>query len=501
MRVILISLEESPSLFFPFMQEILIKKGHEPLYFHIPLDLKKSEGELSSLVEKLKPYFKGAGLVCVSCMTNTFFSFKRISKKIKSFGIPIVIGGVHPTVKPEESLDLADFVCVGEGEEALPELIDRISHKKRTDNIKNIFIKKKDKIVRNQLRPIVQNLDTFPVPSFHFDKIFYYHNLEIKSLASEKGLINSFYRKYYYVITSRGCPYRCKYCLNDCLIKVHKDFARLRRRTNAHVVKELQNAKKILPKGEIIGFVDDDFCAQPFESLKEFCEIYKKEIAMPFFCASTPTSINEDKLKVLLDAGMVRLEIGIQSISDKVNKEIFGRFALKNSVVKAVKMLENYRNRLEICYDFILDNPWETDETRQESLEFVMSLNKPYTLSLFSLTLYPGTGLYERAKKEGIIKNDFIDVYLKNHMLLNNGTINTLFVLYSKYNLPKGFIYLLLRLKNIFPIKQMLKNSTYLLWRTFNYYFGLMDSIKRQDRERRNYYLLAPIKGMVRAIK
>ena len=222
---------------------------------------------------------------------------------------------------------------------------------------------------------------------------------------------------------------------------------------------------------------------------------------MPFFCASTPTSISEEKLKVLLDAGMVRLEIGIQSISDKVNKEIFGRFALKNSVVKAVKMLENYRDKLEICYDFILDNPWETDDTRQESLEFVMDLKKPYTLSLFSLTLYPGTGLYERAKKEGIIKNDFTDVYLKNHMLLNNGVINTFFVLYSKYNLPKNLIRLMISGKNLPIFGSLLKNSTYILWRAHNYYVGLKDSLKRRDKENRDYYLKAPIKQIIRFFK
>src|SRR3989339_18327 len=498
MKVILISLEESPSLFFPFMQDILIKNGHDPLYFHIPLDLRKSDAELSSVVEQLKKLSNGAGLFCISCMTNTFFSFKRISKKLKDFGVPIAIGGVHPTVKPEESLELADYVCVGEGEEALPELIERIANKKRTDNIKNIYVKKNGEIIRNLLRPIVQDLDTFPVPRFYLDKIFYYHNGQIKSLNSQKGLINSFYKKYFYVITSRGCPYRCKYCLNDCLIKIHKDFARLRRRTNAHVIRELKNAKRILPKDEIIGFVDDDFCAQPFDNLKKFCELYKKEISMPFFCASTPTSISEEKLKVLLDAGMVRLEIGIQSISDKVNKEIFGRFALKNSVVKAVKMLENYRDKLEICYDFILDNPWETDDTRQESLEFVMDLKKPYTLSLFSLTLYPGTGLYERAKKEGIIKNDFTDVYLKNHMLLNNGVINTFFVLYSKYNLPKDLIRLMISGKNLPIFGSLLKNSTYILWRAHNYYVGLKDSLKRRDKENRDYYLKAPIKQIIR---
>ena len=483
------------------MQEILIDKGHCPEYFHIPINVRVSEDELNNITRQLKEHAKDVELICVSCMTATFMSFKKISKRLQDLGIPIVMGGVHPTVKPEESLEYADYVCVGEGEEVLAELIERLENKKRTDNIKNIWTKKNDKIIKNGLRKITNDLSKFPVPKFHFEKIFYYHNGIIKNLNKTRNLINAFYRKYYYILTSRGCPYRCKYCLNDCLIKIDKDFARIRRRSNYHIIEELKNIKRFLPKYEIIGFVDDDFCAQSFENLKVFCERYKKEIDMPFFCASTPTSITEEKLKILLEAGMVRLEIGIQSISDFVNKEIYGRYALKNSVIKAVKMLENYRYKVDICYDFILDNYWETEETRKESLEFVLSLKKPYTLSLFSLTLYPGTGLYDRAKKEGKIKDDLKEVYLKNHMLLNNSRINTLFVLYSKYNLPASLVRFFLNNPNIPIVSKIFERSTFFLWRSYNYYVGLKDSLVRKDKEKRDYYLKAPLKLIVRVFK
>lgn len=498
MEVTLISIENSPSLIFPVMQEMIIKKGHKCKYLHVALQNKDREF-FRKISDQIINLSKDSKLIGISCMTNTFPASIALIKNLKSAAsVPIILGGVHPTVKPLDCLKYADYVCVGEGEEPLLELIDRISKNKRTDNIKNIWTKghEGEPIVAKR-RALIKNLNSLPVPNFDMKNVYSEHNGVFHCLARRKDLIKKFYSKYYYIITSRGCPYRCKYCLNDALIKVDQEFRVIRRRSTEHIIRELNNAKEILPRGTIIGFVDDDFCAQSEENLKKFCEIYKKEIEMPFFCASTPTSMNEEKIKCLIDAGLVRLEIGVQTISDRINKEVFGRFASREQVIKVVKMLNKYRRRIQICYDFILDNPWENESTRLETLNFILNLKKPYTASLFSLTNYPGTDLYNRAKKEGIIKNDS-EIYRKNHMLLENDRINTLFVLYTKYGFPAALIKLLINARKLPFINYGLGHSTRLLWRMYNYYFGLKDSISRGDKDLISYYLLAPFRYLGR---
>jgi len=301
-------------------------------------------------------------------------------------------------------------------------------------------------------------------------------------------------------MTSRGCPYQCTYCLNNCLIKINKQAVRIRKRSTEHILSELKIVKKLFGDKIIIGIVDDDFCSQPTEQMIDFCKRYKKEVGLRFFCATTPTSINKEKIEALLDAGLIRLEMGIQSISDKVNSEIFKRYALKTNVVKAVKLLEKYRNKVELCFDFILDNPWETEETMLESLDFILSLKQPITVLIFSLTLYPGTSLHDRGLKEGIIKNEVDDVYKKNHMILQNNPINTLFVLYTKMNFPKGLIRFLIKHRKKYIINKILSKTT-LLWRAYNYYVGVKDSIKRKDYARLKYFMLAPFKSIIKVFK
>jgi len=481
MKVILISIEASPSIYFNILQEILQQDGHDGKYLHI--DPKENISR-----EILRDFCKDADVVCVSCMTNTFLRFAEISKKIKGIKAKIIVGGVHPTVKPDECLDFADYICIGEGEYVIPNILKKLEKGEKIN-----------KIIKEQ--KMVEDLNKLPIPKFKLDNLYFYYGGKINKLSKNRNMIGQYFNKYYYIITSRGCPFLCKYCLNHCLVKLNKNFIKVRRRNHEHIIKELENIKKIVPKNTIIGIVDDDFCSRPYEDLKKLCEKYKKRIGLPFFCSTSPSSISEEKLITLIDAGLIRLEVGIQSISDYVNKEIYGRYIPKKITLAKIKMLEKYLKKLEVCFDIILDNPWESDETKIETLNFILDLKYPKNVWLFSLTLYPGTDLYDRAKGEGKIKNEIKEIYMNNHTLLKNNYINTLFVLHLKYGVKKSIIKFLLKHNKSPIIKYFLNKGTHLLLRIYNYYIGLLDSIKRRDRAKRNYYLKAPFKKILNLIK
>ena len=156
---------------------------------------------------------------------------------------------------------MADYVCVGEGEDAMVELASRIENSERTDNIKNIYTKLDGKIIENELRPLIEKLDDLPVPSFNLDNLYRYYQGNILCLAEHQHLYNQMFPDYYFIITSRGCPYRCSYCLNSALININRSYIRLRRRSNHHIISELKNLRKVYKQRVTIGFVDDDFCA------------------------------------------------------------------------------------------------------------------------------------------------------------------------------------------------------------------------------------------------
>lgn len=503
MNIILLNLEGAPSLILPVMQEILIKKGHICKFINLSIN-KYDQSLLNDLAKQIVTIGNNPGLIGISCMTNSFMNCSALAKHIRKYtDAKIIFGGIHPTVKPHEALDVADYACVGEGEEAMVELASRIENSERTDNIKNIYTKIDGRIVENKLRPLIHNLDDLPVPSFNLNNLYGYYQGQILGLAQHPHLLNRMYHAYF-IITSRGCPYRCSYCLNNALINIDKKYGIIRRRSNYHIISELKNFRQAYKQRVIVGFVDDDFCAQSEQNLEQFLNLYKQEICLPFFVASTPSSITERKMAMLYDSGMVRFEIGIQSASDYVNKEIYKRNASQKKLIEAINMVRPYRKKTNLQFDIILDNPWENQTTKLETLRFLYALPRPATIALFSLCLYPGTDLYYRALKEGKIQDETTEIYHKDHMTdIGNDAINTLFLLFAKLHMPKFMMELLITLNKFKLVSKMLEKVRYPLWegpayyRLFkNYSILFLKTILKGDLKGLKFYFTRIIRAM-----
>ena len=418
----------------------------------------------------------------------------------KNTKIPIIMGGIHPTVKPEECLEYADYVCVGEAEEAFPEFVEKLEKGKRMDNIKNIWTKKGNKIIKNTSRPPIKDLDILPIPCFEYSKLFEWHNNKIKSLEKNPEVRRIFFDYWYSIMTSRGCPFKCKYCVNDALGNMNHIFRMMRRRSDEKIIEELKIAKKKIGKF-IVNFVDDDFIIRPIDSLKQFLIKYKKEINLPLLCAGTPTALTDEKIKLLIDAGAQRIQIGIQSFSEKVNKEIYGRYTSSKQLIDMIERISKYRHKILFVFDIILDTPWEKDDTRIETLKFLLTFKKPYEIWLNSMTLYPGTSLYERAKKEGIIKNEKEEIYNKSFYSLENTYVNSLFLLFVKFNFPKSLIRKLIKYQKYKLIERPLKNSTYLLLHLDFYIQGFRNIFKFKKYNLLINFLSAPARLIVNKLE
>jgi len=507
MNVTLVSIESSPSLIFPIMQDMLKREGHRCNLIHVSLH-RYDEVFLRELAEKIVTVGETPGLIGISTLTNSFSACKSLIGQLRNFTqAKIIVGGIHPTVKPEEALTAgADYVCVGEGEYALLELAGKLDRGEPADKIPNIYTRKDGRVVANPLRPLVHNLDDLPVPPFDLKHFYIYYRGKILSLEQNPELIYEIYPVIYFIITSRGCPYVCTYCLNSALIQIDKSYRRIRRRSNRHIIEELKNLKKVYHKKVTIGFVDDDFCAQSEENLQDFLKLYKEEIGLPFFVASTPHSMTARKMKMLVDGGLTRLEIGIQSINDDVNKKIYKRASLKNKVVEAINIVSPYRHQVTLNFDLILDNPWESDDARLETLRFLYTIPRPVQLNMYSLNLYPGTELYYRALEEGKLKDEQKEIYQKNHMVdINPDAINTLYVLCIIYKFPSCLTELLAKLMRICWVKSIFKKATrpLLSWsrlcQNIQLYNQLMfKSLRTGDKENFVYLIKLPFRKFFR---
>ena len=201
----------------------------------------------------------------------------------------------------------------------------------------------------------------------------------------------------------------------------------IRKKSVDNIIKELQEVKSKLPFIEIILFNDDAFFLMSVDEIKELSKKYKEQIGLPLYITgATPTTLTKEKLSLLVDAGLIEIRMGIQSAAERA-KKIYKRPHTDQQVENAVRMVNKHRNQVKAGYDIILDSPWETDEDLTETLMFLSKLPTPFILTILSLIFYPGTDIYTKAKKEGLIKDDLNDIYRKYYHGSSNTYLNKLF--------------------------------------------------------------------------
>jgi anaerobic magnesium-protoporphyrin IX monomethyl ester cyclase len=364
---------------------------------------------------------KGFDLVGISLMTNYFNHAVQLTQYLhEQLNTPIIWGGVHPTVCPEESLQYADVVCIGEGEEALLEAMQCLTDGKDLIGIRNLWVRGADKPA---LRPLISDLDSLPFADLDFnDQYVLLPDGETIEPLTHKVFVGYASSRVlwdddlmlYQTLTSRGCPYGCAFCANWFFRQLYQGQKTYRRRSFRNVFQELELALSRFPIGHIV-FSDDSFFANSEEDLEKFALEYKERIGIPFRCMATPNAVTERKVETLVDAGLCYVEIGIQSCSPNTLALYRRKWGDVEHVRRAGEILSGYPSQIQVLYDIIIENPWETREDNLQTLRAIVELPRPYLLQLFSLSLFPGTELYNRGVKEGLVKDIHREVYEKHY--------------------------------------------------------------------------------------
>lgn len=360
-----------------------------------------SEKEIRLLISHLKsisPDLIGIGLV------STLFPIARdLTIRIKDeLGIPVLWGGIHPTGFPVECLEYADYICRGEGEETLPELLHCLEKGESLSGIAGLGYKEGGDKKVNPVRPLFQDLDSLPLPYLGDDNKVLIDNERLTEGEPIKP--GAEYRIY----VSRGCPFSCAYCYNSILRRMYKGLGKYYRfRSVENVLNELEEAVRLFPRLRFIKIDDDTSFCYGDEWLSEFCEKYPARVGLPFGCLIHPKFLSRDLLEKLKAVGLERIQVGLESGS---RREIEDDYHRKDTHVKIKEFSEFNRDlKIEVVYDVIIDNPTASEEDRINQVEYLIELERPFKVFLYSLNYLPGTELTEKLLAEGVITPDEVE--------------------------------------------------------------------------------------------
>ena len=344
-------------------------------------------------------------LVAATSTSHEFNSIQQFIEPIKKeIPFKIIFGGPHATVAPQVAINApaVDYICVGEGEDPLLELVHRLEMGKDTTGIPGIWVKTDDgnivqSIPGNQSTP----MDNLPMP--HWDMFDERHRLR-----PYEGEI----KRYGFWEMSRGCQYNCSYCINSTLHKITVESGKLRDRPGAYrfhspevIIERMVKYKKKY-KYNHVQFIDENMATMPVKTLTQFAEMYKKEIGLGFFTQTRPEYFiaKPEKAEIMADMGCLQLGIGAESGSNWLRKNVLDRPQEDGTLEKGCEILRKVGIKIALYY--IIGFPFETKEMVEETLAMHARI-LPDRHSVRFLQPYLGTPIRDLCIKEGYIPENF----------------------------------------------------------------------------------------------
>jgi anaerobic magnesium-protoporphyrin IX monomethyl ester cyclase len=371
------------SMGISYMSSLLKEKGHKTELLIVTGN--KDEIQISSFFKKFKPK-----LICFSSIASNYDIIKNLSRFIKHKfpGIFLMIGGPHPTLVPEEVIkDSFDALCIGEGEYPTLEVVDTLEKGKQPDKIKNLWLKKGNKIQKNPTRAFISDLDNLPFPDREMWQKWIY------TKKSKQA-----------ILIGRGCPFECTYCSNHILKKISQGNY-VRTRSPENIILELKelvfsfpDIKEVFFEIETIG-INMQFCSDLCDSLSEFNKSEKK--LSYSINLRINSSLNYDLIfSNLKKANFKMINIGLESGNQRIRKEILNRNYSNEELINVVKKAKGYG--LEVSLYTMIGLPTESYEDFKDTIK-VCRICQPEYIYFGFFYPYPGTRLYDYCEKNKCI--------------------------------------------------------------------------------------------------
>lgn len=431
-----------------YIAACLEKEGHKLEFLDFDND-DLDKNKFGKYVLNFKP-----NIIGLTATTSTIKHTKKLAEDIKKIlDIPIIVGGIHATIEPEDVLKCKaiDFAIIGEGEITITELINKLQeNNSEFHKVKGISYRDNNgKIILTKPRPLIENLDFLPLPARHLLKNEYTPPDALKTPVAS-------------IFTSRGCPGRCTYCCTKNIFG-----QKLRFRSVKNIVDEIEFLlnKKI----KEIHIMDDNFTVWKERVLKFRDEIIKRGIKTTFVFSNglRADKIDEDILKALKDIGVLSVGFGVESGNQKILDNIKKDINL-DTVREAYKLSKKFG--FETWGFFIVGLPGETKETVRDTIEFAKEIDPDFAKFLI-LKPYPGSEVFERLNKENLIFDfDYNNygVYTQPVHELKNLSAKDMIKLQKKafrefYLRPKKILQHLLRMRSFVQLKLNFKSGVFVI--------------------------------------
>lgn len=334
--------------------------------------------DIASISSEFKP-----DIVGFTVNTFTYLDALELARFTKKGwqSAQVLFGGIQPFIYPKETLiqDVVDWICVGEAEKALPEFLKKFSETNGDSariNVKGFY--SKDYSYSNHVpAEFIRQLDESPIPAWDMSPIEKYSSL----ITNLKPVTIA--------LTSRGCPFRCRYCAHSVTGKIW------RAKSPQRVVVEMKRCRELGIK--YILFYDEVFTIDKTRVL-EICELVSKEnLEMKWLARATPGTIDYSMMIEMRRAGCDVLTVGVESGSEKVLEKL-GRKANIDTIRQVFS--DAKRAGLRTIAYFMIGNPGETLDDFNKSVQLATKLEPDYVhASIF--TPYPASDIYDESVKSG----------------------------------------------------------------------------------------------------
>ena len=332
--------------------------------------------QLKPLIEKFNP-----DIVGITSMTTTIESAFRVAQEVKKAKPTtiVVIGGPHVTFIDDEILlneTNIDIIVRGEGEQTIIEIAQKVTNNETLYNITGTTVRKDNRIIRNPDRDLIENLDELPFPSLdHFQLDRY----------------RIFGRRMFPVITSRGCPFQCSFCITSRVFG-----KKTRMRTPESVVNELEWLKNKY-SADAYTFFDDTFTLDRNRAIKICDEIISRKIDLPWDCQTRVDQITPEILDKMKKAGCKMITFGIESGCQNMLDAMNKKTTVEQNKL-GIKMIKEAG--ITVVTSVIIGFPDESVEMTKQTLGFIQKL-KPDNAFVCVATPYLGTDLIKVIKEKG----------------------------------------------------------------------------------------------------
>ncbi|OGC04134.1 hypothetical protein A2276_05920 [candidate division WOR-1 bacterium RIFOXYA12_FULL_43_27] len=419
----------------------------------------KNEEILDEYINNNHPH-----LICFTAVSSEYSFVASLARYVKKKypHIYLLVGGAHVSLNPEGVLDDFDALCVGEGEYPVLELVSQLEKGRIPLSIPNLWIKHEDKIEKNKPRPFLQNLDELPFP----DREMWQEWIEEEP--------NSVYA----VLLGRGCPFNCTYCCNHALRKLASGtytryrspdniLSEIEELTKKHVKKK--SKREIYLEVETIGTNADwviDLCSK--------LENFNKGLSCPWSFGTnlrvTPNLDVEPIFSAFKRANFRFVNIGLESGSERVRREILKRNYSNDDIIRTVKRARKYG--LQVCFLNMMGLPGETINDFKETVR-MNRLCQPDWTSVSIFYPYPGTDLFALCEKKGLIKGQIDTENEREKAILNLPG-------FSRRQIQRGCVWFEYNVyKRHRPRISLLRKSVGLIIRSNSYLFKLYKMVRR----------------------